>query len=183
MVCAFTGYRPEKFAFGDDESHPDCVRLLRLLEREIRGLSARGFTHFLSGMAMGTDLWCAELVLALRAQGLPLRLTAVLPHPEQSRFWPASWALRHRAVLDRADEQVTVSPRYTRSCMAARNHWLVDHADLILAVYSGKPGGTAGTIDYAARLGRDLLMIHPEAFHVLRLTKDPPPEQTVLPLD
>jgi len=179
MVCAFTGYRPEKFAFGDDETHPDCVRLRGILLREIRRLCDLGFTDFLSGMAMGTDLWCAEAVLSLRDQGLPVRLTAVLPHPEQTRSWPEHWAVRHRAVLARADESVTVSPCYTRACMELRNHWLVDHADLVLAVYSGKPGGTAHTIDYAARKGLDLMMIHPEAFHVLRLTKE---EQTELPL-
>ncbi len=182
MVCAFTGYRPEKFSFGYQEDHPDCIRLKALLRREIEALIHQGFDRFLCGMAMGTDLWCAEAVLSLRTPEHPVMLEAILPHPEQTRAWSRDWQLRHRRVLEAADRQVTVSPRYTRGCMAARNRYLVDHADLILAVFSGKPGGTAGTIEYAARLGRDLLLVQPEVFHVLRLTKDAPPEQTSLPL-
>ena len=39
---------------------------------------------------------------------------------------------------------------------------MVDHADLLLAAYDGKPGGTAGTIAYAKRRGVKVLRLPPD---------------------
>lgn len=172
MVCAFTGYRPEKFSFGYDETHPDCVRLKEVLAREISRLAEDGYGTFLSGMAMGVDLWAAEAVLSQRERRPDLRLEAVIPHPGQERAWSDGWQQRYRRVRGLADREVVVSPRYLPGCMGARNRYLVDHSDLLFAVFSGIRGGTSGTIDYAASRGRDILLLRPDNFRVLRLTKE-----------
>ena len=78
--CCFTGHRPDKLNVKEEE-------LRRLLEMEIRRAIARGFTTFITGMAMGTDLVAAEIVLRLREQNRRLKLICALPHPGFGLHW------------------------------------------------------------------------------------------------
>lgn len=51
---------------------------------------------------------------------------------------------------------------YSRDCMLERNRWLVDQASILLAVYNGTyRSGTAMTVRYARKLGRDIIIINP----------------------
>ena len=61
-ACAFTGHRPKSFPWGYDESAPGCILLKEVLAAQISALAERGVTDWLSGMAQGTDLWCAQIV-------------------------------------------------------------------------------------------------------------------------
>ena len=46
--------------------------------------------------------------------------------------------------------------------MLERNRFLVDHSDILLAVYNGeRRGGTAATVRYAQRSGREILILDP----------------------
>lgn len=46
--------------------------------------------------------------------------------------------------------------------MLARNRFLVDHAATLLAVYNGeRRGGTAATLRYAQKMGRESIVIDP----------------------
>ena len=53
---------------------------------------------------------------------------------------------------------------YTSSsgCYHARNRYLVDHADSVLALYNGSPtGGTAYTVKYACQRNKEIIVIDP----------------------
>ena len=76
----FTGHRPDKLKITEEE-------LTRRLEAEIRRAIARGFTTFITGMAVGTDLVAAEIVLRLREQNQRLKLICALPHPGFGLHW------------------------------------------------------------------------------------------------
>ena len=55
-----------------------------------------------------------------------------------------------------------VSRKYYDGCMLARNRRLVDQAGILLAVYNGeRRGGTAATVRYARKAGREIIMIDP----------------------
>lgn len=57
---------------------------------------------------------------------------------------------------------VYVSREYSEDCMLERNRYLVNHAACLLAVYNGeRRGGTAMTVRYARRLGREVIMLDP----------------------
>ena len=46
--------------------------------------------------------------------------------------------------------------------MLERNRFLVDHAAALLAVYNGeRRGGTAATMRYAQKMGREIITIDP----------------------
>jgi nucleoside 2-deoxyribosyltransferase len=49
-----------------------------------------------------------------------------------------------------------------KSCMFRRNRYLVENADLLLAVYDGLPGGTAMTVGYAREIGVPVVCLAPD---------------------
>lgn len=172
-TCAFTGHRPVRFEWGYDELHPDCVKLKLLLESQIVKLYELGVTTFITGMAQGVDQWAALSVLKLR-QNLPtLRLMCALPCEDQTKGWTDAAKAQYDAIIGQADAVHYVSRIYTKDCMIERNHWMVDHADFVLAVYDGSyRGGTAATVRYAQKKDRVLISIDPANFKVTCLTKE-----------
>lgn len=161
-TCAFTGHRPKSFPWGYNETARDCVLLKKVLAEQIRVLVNRGVTEYLSGMALGADLWCAEIVLALRKENPALHLHCILPCEGQDNKWPASEKERYRSILKQANEIIYVNRRYKDGCMLERNRWLVDHAAVVLAVYNGTArSGTGATVNYARKLGREITIIDP----------------------
>ena len=61
--CCFTGHRPEKLNVSESF-------VIEGLEKEIRQAIADGMNVFITGMARGTDIWAALIVLSLREENL-----------------------------------------------------------------------------------------------------------------
>ena len=161
-ACAFTGHRPQKLPWRSDESAPGCVALKETLAAQITALVADGYTEFLSGMAPGVDMWAAQIVISLRVKNPSLRLHCILPCVEQSAKWSAALQKQYRAILEQADSIIFVNRADKKNCMLERDRFLVNYATLVLAVYNGeKRGGTAATVRYARKLGRELIVIDP----------------------
>ena len=173
-ACSFTGHRPQKFPWRYNESDPACVALKETLAGQISRLYETGYTEFLTGMALGVDLWAAQIVLDLRRKkrGLGIfglgrkndapKLHCILPCEGQEDKWPRSSQERYRDILKQADSIVYVSREYDDQCMLRRNHVLVDFSSVVLAVYNGGyRSGTAETVRYARRLGREVIVIDP----------------------
>lgn len=151
-ACAFTGHRPRKFPWGYDELDTRCVSLKSVLTEQIEQLAMNGVTQFLSGMAEGVDTWAALAVLALREKNDALKLHCILPCREQAEQWGAPAQALYRSILEQADSVVYVNRDYKKDCMLERNRFLVEHSDILLAVYNGeRRGGTAATIRYARK--------------------------------
>ncbi len=162
IVCAFTGHRPKSFPWGYNENAPSCVMLKEVLAVQISALAERGVTDFLSGMAQGVDLWCAQIVLDLRKKNPALKLHAILPCEGQESKWTVSAQEHYHSILKQANEVVHVGKEYSRNCMLERNRWLVEHSSILLAVYNGVfRSGTGATIRYARQLGRNIYILNP----------------------
>lgn len=73
--------------------------------------------------------------------------------------------LKLRCILPcegQVDKVVYVSWKYREGCMLKRNRYLVDHAACLLAVYNGeRQGGTAMTVRYARKVGREVIILNP----------------------
>lgn len=163
-TCAFTGHRPKSFPWKYNEAAPDCVLLKEVLVAQIKALADRGVTDFLSGMAQGADLWCANIVLGLRKKNPTLKLHCVLPCEGQDSKWTALTQERYRSILAQANEVVYISQTYRSGCMLERNRYMVDRASVLLAVYNGAyRNGTGMTVRYAQRLKREVIIIDPVA--------------------
>ena len=150
--CCFTGHRPEKLKRPVQEITAD-------MEREVVKAVSAGVTVFNTGMAKGTDIVAGEVVLRLRDKGYPICLVCAIPYQGFEKSWSKEWKQRYHSIIDRADDIHYICPQYFRGCFQQRNRWLVDHSELVIAVYNGSPGGTRNTIDYAKRKGIDVVRI------------------------
>lgn len=167
-TCAFTGHRPVRFSFGYDEEDEKCLRLKLVLARQISALIEGGVSLFYTGMALGTDQWCAGIVLDMKRQYPNVRLIAVLPCETQANKWSPEQRERYFNTLEQCDDVITLNARYTPGCMHERNRYMVDHVQYLLAVYDGgEKGGTAYTIRYAREKKREIIVIRPDTLEVV----------------
>lgn len=162
-ACCFTGHRPDKLPYQGNESSAAVIRLKTRLEKEIRRQIGVGTRVFITGMAMGVDIWCAEIVAMLKKEFSyeHIELIAAVPYPGQSYKWPKDWKLRYKNALNCADGVKTLCPQYISGCMHKRNRFMVDSSDVCIAVWNGSAGGTAYTVDYAEKQNKELIIIDP----------------------
>lgn len=143
--CAFTGHRPEKLRADEWE-----VR--EILRREIvASRIADDINVFISGMARGVDMWAADTVLSLRESFGDLRLICAVPYKGFERSWSESDRREYERILGQADLVYYVCDEYSPDCFQRRNQWMVDHACRLVVIWSGLPGGTLNTMNYAAQ--------------------------------
>ena len=155
-VCkpsAFTGYRPAKMPWGADEKDARCAEFRFRLRESLEYLIGRGYADFLSGGALGFDQMAAEIVLSLREKYPWVRLIMVIPFAGQADKWSEEQRRRWLSIIEASDKVVYVSHSYDKGVFFRRNHYLVEHADLLLAAFDGRPGGTANTVAYARQHG------------------------------
>ena len=159
QTCCFTGHRPAKLPWGDDERDPRCLDLKRSILRELEKLYRTGYRHFISGMALGCDLYFAEAVLELKEIYPSITLEAALPCSGQADRWAESNRARWQRILAACDLETVVQEHYDRWCMLRRDRYMVDRSSMILAVFDDTPGGTKYTLDYAAKQRLDILLL------------------------
>ena len=150
--CCITGHRPDKLHLSEREVHD-------ALKKEIDRAVQDGFSTFFTGMAKGTDIIAAEIILEIRNHLSDIRLVCALPYPGFGKRWDLMWRERFSAILAQADVVETISPQSSRSCYQKRNEWMIDHAERVIAVFCGIKGGTLNTIQYAKRNGLEIYTV------------------------
>lgn len=160
--CAFTGHRPAKLKFKYDEHHPLCIELKQVLENEIDIMIKNGVNRFLSGMALGIDIFCAEIVLSRKAMGNDISLVACVPYQRQAATWPGKAQQRYHNILAGCDDIIYFDSGHAVADIFTRNRYLVDNCDVLLACFdNSQTGGTAATVNYAIKRGRPVIFVNP----------------------
>jgi uncharacterized phage-like protein YoqJ len=158
-ICCFTGLRPQKINFGEDSKMyylimQKCKKyIIQLIERY-------GVTHFISGMALGFDTWCAEEILKLKKL-FNITLECAIPCKEQDKYWNDTDKQRYRKISKTADTVNILQQYYSSNCMIKRNCYMVDKSLYIIALWDGQSGGTAYTIQYAMKCKKRIIVINP----------------------
>ena len=147
MICAFTGHRDlgENFDYS-------------ALETQILKLVESGADTFLCGFAIGFDLTCAECVISLKEK-YNLKLVACIPCENQQKYFSRENKLRYERALELCDEKITLAPCYFNGCMQARDRFMVDGADIILAYLKKNSGGTYYTVNYAKKKEKEIIFL------------------------
>lgn len=164
ITCAFTGPRPQNLPCGDNEKSPAFDKLSAAIYTAIQRAITDGYRIFLSGGAMGIDLWCAERVLKLKSAHPQIALHFCLPCENQADLWPEEWRERYFSLLEAADDVQYIQRRYTEDCMLRRNRTLVGASSRLIAVYDGEKqtGGTAYTVRFARSANIHIDCVWPE---------------------
>ncbi len=168
-TCSFTGYRPSKLKFLFDKNSAEYKKLYEVLTEEIIHLIENGVTYFQTGMALGIDLMCAEIVIALKKK-YNVHLFCVIPCINQCQDWKKEDILLYNEIIESASGiYYTSNECYTKGCMMIRNRYLVDNAEYVLAVYDGKKGGTKYTLEYAKKNKKSIIIINPDDYTKIEL--------------
>ena len=169
-VCMFTGHRPKGLSFGYNERDSRCKKLKKALKKLILNkIQEKNTTAFLSGMALGTDIFAAEIVLKLKEKFRDITLTAILPCRTQAARWNKEAIARYEHILAKCDKVIVLQDEYTLSCMHKRNLYMVEHSDCAIAVWSGTEGGTANTIRFATDRHLPFTVLDPTTFGTYKL--------------
>jgi uncharacterized phage-like protein YoqJ len=159
LTCCFTGHRPGKLPWGEEEKDPRCLALKVRLDRELERAYDQGKRHFICGMARGSDFYFCEAALALRERQAGVTVEAALPCEEQAARWKEGDRNRYFSLIERCDYETMVQHHYDRGCMQRRNRYMVDRSSLVIAAYDGLLGGTMQTLAYAMRSGLEVRII------------------------
>lgn len=117
-TCAFTGHRPQSLPFGFDESDKRCTSLKSVMRDQIVALiENEGVTHFITGMALGVDMYAAEIVLDLKSKYPHITLESAIPCETQAIKW--SVASRDGIIISRQ----SVTRRPCRNGSTRRTAW------------------------------------------------------------
>ncbi len=160
-TACFSGHRPQHFIFGFDEIHSDCVKIKDEIKNAIDLAIQNSYTTFLTGMAQGVDIWCAEEVLRQRMSGKKIFLNAIVPHIGQQKSWSPLYQKRYFDILEKSDDVVILNQAYIPGCLGQRNRYLVDNSSLLIAVLGNENGGTKNTVDYAVSRKLEIKIITP----------------------
>ncbi|MCM1224546.1 MAG: DUF1273 domain-containing protein [Lachnospiraceae bacterium] len=161
-TACFTGHRSQKLPWRFNEEDDRCQAMKATLAIEIEQAIQRGYRTFLSGMALGFDMICAETVLALKDKYPDIKIVGALPCKTQDVKWQAQDQKRYRSLLNRLDGVRCIYDEYIGAeCMLERNRYMVNNSSLMIALFNGLPGGTKSTIEYAKKQGLEVVVIKP----------------------
>ena len=158
--CAFTGHRASKLPWRYNENDSRCLELKKRIYDVVEALyTAYGIRKFICGMAEGCDMYFCEAVFALKKEHPDITVEAAIPFAGQADQWPTHQRIRWAALVEQCDEKTVLRQEYSPSCMMNRNQYMVDHANILVACYDGKSGGTLNTLRYAIKKNVEILQI------------------------
>lgn len=148
MNIMVTGHRPQHIPVGA-EAYVKAAFVLFLNAVACECALPVSGVMLISGMAVGSDQWCAEAALDV---GAPV--WAAIPFPGQENVWGKVAQDRYRKTLARCTQKHMVSSRApldsrdATRMLLARDAWMVERAQAAFAVWSGKrSGGTFHTLE------------------------------------
>ena len=147
-TCCVTGHREipaDKLAYVQME-----------LRKAIISAVEDGYTRFINGGAVGTDLLFAAIVAELKEKGAPLCLETALPYSGRKKSRDRDF----QKMLATCDTVKVFSEQYQRGCYFIRNRYMVDESSRVIAVCDGRErGGTVYTMRYARDKGKSVQVI------------------------
>jgi len=165
--CCFTGHRPQKLDGFDPYSKGNREMLNKLREVIVDHIENKDVDTFITGMALGIDMWAARIVLALRHKYDHIKLIAAVPCKNQHKKWVIQSKMEWEKILSQCNKVHYVSEEeYTPWCMDQRNKWMVKNSDYVIAVHDGTKGGTYNCVQDAKKKSRVITALHPKTLEI-----------------
>ena len=164
-VCCFTGHRPNKLPWGYDEQDNRCEKLKNKVKQEVENLIQNGVQHFITGMALGFDMICAEVVLDLQKEYKNIKLYGAIPCSNQCERWNEKYIAKYEEIFSKLYDFRCKYVKYNQFCMQERNSYMVDHSYYVIALFDGTNGGTKNTVTYAKSKNKNIIIINPQDFN------------------
>ena len=118
---------------------------------------------FITGMALGADQLFADAAIQLKAMGADIKIIAAIPFKGQELKWPEASQNKYNEILEHCEQHIICPGGYSAYKMQARNKWMVNRSEYILALWDGrKSGGTWSCIKYAESKGKKIIVLRPD---------------------
>ncbi|MGN0748203.1 MAG: SLOG family protein [Christensenellales bacterium] len=160
-TLCFTGHRSQKLPWRFNEEDNRCVNMKNKAKEKIEQSINAGYVNFISGMALGFDMICAEIVLELKKNYPDIKLVCAIPCKNQDKLWSEEYKKRYKRILKQADIVRYIAEEYTKTCMLERNDYMLNNSSKVIALYNGLAGGTKSTIMKAEKMGLKIEIIKP----------------------
>ena len=165
--CAFSGHQSQSLSFGLNELDEVGIQLKEVLKNQIIQLiEEEGVSYFITDMEVGADMIAAEIVLDLKSRFPKIELECVIPFETQAAEWPEPLRDRYFSIASQCDKETMLQTHYTPDCMQRLNKYMVEHADVILAVWDGGLSWTGSAVANAQKQGKLVHIINPKTFSV-----------------
>jgi uncharacterized phage-like protein YoqJ len=150
-TIAFTGHRPKDLGGLRYQAFADALDVL---------IHGRTDIQFVVGGALGVDTWAAEYAMS---RGISFTLITPFTISTMARFWSEIQTARLVSSAVHATNHIIINDgAYDVRSYDLRNHAMVDLADVVFAVYTGKRGGgTYNCIKYALAQGKPVYNMLP----------------------
>ena len=158
MKVALTGHRPERLRIPNDEGSYEWKPIGEWIIEQLIDISMieiiqDNTTDVYCGMASGSDILLGMVVSTYKASELNIKLHCVLPCKEYN-----SSNKYYQLIKDNADEWIELSEEFYKGCDNVRDQYMVDHCDVLLAIWDGnKSGGVWSTIRKAQKAGKQII--------------------------
>ena len=96
------------------------------------------------------------------------RLILALPCIEQDSKWSEAQKSAYNFTLSAADEVIYTSEVYTKYCMAERNRYLAERADILIAYCGRTNSGAAQTVRMAERMNKRVYNLYPAVLKTVK---------------
>lgn len=148
MRVALTGHRPQRLGLPADELDSKWDKIGCWITNQILDVS-----DVYCGMANGSDILLGLKACNVKQKNSKLKLHCILPcknYEVANRY--------HKKLKKEADEWVELSDRYYKGCDNVRDQYMVEHCDVLLAIWDGnKIGGVWKTICKAQKVGKKVI--------------------------
>lgn len=199
MKVCFTGPRLYKIGYSDNWKEPGVAALILKIKEVVEQIMEENPRevqyHFITGGALGIDQIAFAVCNKLKRQEPRIFNEIAVPFTMQMLDWTPDQKYKYTCFLKQADDisYVDTSPKYNPKMIQlggyapfkyqARNEYMVDESELVIAIWDGKMGidgtksGTYNCIKYAKESNKEILYINPYTLEVYREKKEERPEQ------
>lgn len=176
-ACCFTGHRNKDLPFGGNRDKQGMKCLVSSIQLYIEQAVSDGYDTFISGMAEGVDLICAEIVHNLiTRKGMDLKLICAVPYKGQGSKELSSPVDKYvySMIIQDCTQVIYTGESKSRSCYKIRNQFMVDNSSRIIGVYKdkGTGSGTSQTMKLAKKAGLEMEIIYLDRNPIFYISDD-----------
>jgi uncharacterized phage-like protein YoqJ len=157
MILMGTGHRPKYLPGGWSKCEKTewFSRVMTRLDEYLDRTKRTGeLEHVISGLCSGWDIWLAEKCFD---RGIDIH--AYVPFPGQGSNWSKDWQRRRNEMENYASQVYITANEYSNAAFHKRDRAMVDNSDIVLSLLhpDATKSGTAATVRYAEKLGKEIL--------------------------
>lgn len=169
MIISITGHRPNRLPkeYGYNLNNEAWIKLKEYIEATIEECYKYATPNeeltLVTGMALGVDTVFWEVAAKLRKSNKNIKIEAAVPFVGQEKKWIHESQKQYKQMLSESDKVTIVSEGgFATYKMMARNRYMVNKSDIVIAVICKETGGTAQCVKYAKEHDKVVIEINPQ---------------------